>query len=156
MAASGEDDSAAGTDLRTSAAHRAFGRALRRRRHDHHLVRAYLDTGPAPGAHLLIHLVNPGRKDNGSLRTGVGAYPALVAKMNAVVPRGGKSAFYAQQSTAGLNQAEIFQRTTQAANSAAGTILMNEFNTQECHSLLLMDAWIHTETLFCAFSALLR
>jgi len=60
----------------------------------HHIPRTYFDTCQTSRAGIRIHDINAVFEPNGILRAVIGAHAALVAKMDAVIPRSGEACLY--------------------------------------------------------------
>ena len=91
---------------------------------------AHFHTCPATGTGVRIHKKDPIFNLNGIFRAIVGAHPALVAQMDAVIARSRKAGFDTQHRFRRVDFLEVFDGTGQPADAAAGTILVKSFQFQ--------------------------
>ena len=114
---------------------RAAGGALERRciriRCCNYPVRTGIHARHALGAFFFIDsidavFIGP----DGLHRTDLGAFPALVAKVDAIIPRCGKPPFDPQRGQGRPNLPVVFHGAGQAAGATAGAVFVNGFQFQ--------------------------
>jgi len=95
-------DRAARAHLHTRAAQCALGRSILAPVHDHHAVRACLNTSHTSDASLLVDHVHTFDQSDGFDRANLGALSTLRAIPDAVVPRNGKMRVDPEQALLGV------------------------------------------------------